>query len=482
MQTAFFECQLHQLFEQYFGIKAQYIKPLSSGGSTRKYYRLWNNSQSAIGTINLQKEENQAFFSIQKALARSGIRVPEIYCISDDHTCYLQQDVGDNSLFGFIEKHQGEPDFETIVEPFYRKALSDLVEMQVVAHQNMDYSVCWPDSRYGHDAMLADLNYFYYYFVRQHPQLHFNEPQLLREFDAFAGQMSHIPDDFLMYRDFQSRNIQLHDGELYYIDFQGIRKGPLPYDPVSLLFQVKAALPAPLRQGLLEFYVEQLAQKNPKAAENFLINLPWFIYLRLFQVLGAYGFRGLVQHKAHFLQSIPYALNELENLANAHPLPKTYQQLKMLIAQMDRLRSVYPLSETPLAEGLHVRVTSFSYLNKGIPTDTSGNGGGFVFDCRILPNPGRKPEFAGLTGLDREVICFLENEEAVTHFLNNVKSIVQQAVNDYTSRKFNHLMVNFGCTGGRHRSVYCASQLSAWLQETFPDVRVTTFHNEQQNE
>lgn len=144
MQTAFLECQLHQLFEQYFGIKAQYIKPLSSGGSTRKYYRLWNNSQSAIGTINLQKEENQAFFSIQKALARSGIRVPEIYSISDDHTCYLQQDVGDNSLFGFIGKHQGEPDFETIVEPFYRKALSDLVEMQVVAHQNMDYSVCWP--------------------------------------------------------------------------------------------------------------------------------------------------------------------------------------------------------------------------------------------------------------------------------------------------------------------------------------------------
>lgn len=482
MQTAFIEQQLHQLFEQHFGFKAQYIKPLSSGGSARKYYRLWNNSQSAIGTINLQKEENLAFFSIQKALARSGIRVPEVYRISNDLLCYLQQDLGDSSLFAFIEKYQGQPDFETIVEPFYRKALSDLAEMQIVAHQNMDYSVCWPDSRYGHDTMLADLNYFYYYFVRQHPQLHFNESLLLREFNAFAGQMSGVPDEFLMYRDFQSRNIQLFDGELYYIDFQGIRKGPLPYDPVSLLFQVKAALPAPLRQRLLEFYVEQLVQKKPKAAENFFDYLPWFIYLRLFQVLGAYGFRGLVQRKAHFLQSIPYALNELGNLANAYPLPKNYPQLKMLIAQMERLRSVYPLSETSSAEGLHVRVTSFSYLNKGIPTDTTGNGGGFVFDCRILPNPGRKPEFAGLTGLDEEVIRYLENQESVTHFLNNVKSIVHQAVNVYISRKFNHLMVNFGCTGGRHRSVYCASQLSAWLQKTFPDVKVTTLHNEQLNE
>ncbi len=480
MQTAYYEDQLRRLYEQHFGRKPHYIKPLASGGSLRKYYRLWADSESAIGTIHFQMEENLAFFNIQKTLNKSGISVPELYGISDDKMCYLQQDLGDENLFSLIEKHRQSTDFDSIVEPLYQKTLSDLVRMQLETHPKMDYSLCWPDAHYGREAILADLNYFYYYFVKQHQQLHYNESSLLKEFDCFANEISQTLPNSLMYRDFQSRNIQIKDGSFYYIDFQGIRKGPILYDAVSLLFQAKASLSDELRKRLLKFYFAQLTEKHGVPEEKLWESLPQFVYLRLFQVLGAYGFRGLIQRKSHFLQSIPYALNELETLHKSRPIPKTYSHMSDLTDQITRLKSAYPVVEKSKQGKLTLRVSSFSYLNKGIPTDLSGNGGGFVFDCRILPNPGRFPEYAGLTGFDLPVIHFLEKEKTVAHFLKHVKAIIGMAVLDYQKRGHTNLMFNFGCTGGRHRSVYCATQISDWLINTYPEVQVITVHHEQQ--
>ncbi len=452
------------------------ILPIAESGSARKYFRIITGDKSLIGTYSSNIEENEAFLAFSKHFHDLGLNVPEVFAVNKERTCYLQSDFGDDNLFAHVQKALMAGSFGENNISLYKKALSHLVKLQVLGHQGLDYKKAYPTERFDRQAIIDDLNYFKYYFVKPHEEIDFNETRLGKDFEAFADFVSQAPCDFFMYRDFQSRNIMVNDGELYFIDFQGGRKGPLNYDVVSLLYQVKAQIPQATRDELVDYYKAELSQYINPEAVKFDTYQPYFVYLRLMQVLGAYGFRGLIQKKSHFIESIPYALREIEALSKAVPLTK-YPELQNVINQLNKLDAKYAALIAPPAGKLTVTINSFSF-KKGYPTDFSGNGGGFVFDCRALPNPGREPEFKTKTGRDWEVIDYLMAKPPVHVFLDHVKGIIGQSVDNYRERHFSNLMVSFGCTGGQHRSVFFAQTIYEWLKSTYPDIHIIVNHIE----
>ena len=452
------------------------ILPIAASGSARKYYRIITDKRTLIGTYSENTEENEAFLTFSKHFHDLGLNVPEVFAVNSEKTCYLQSDFGDDNLFAHVQRSLIVGGFGENVIELYKKVLSHLVKLQVLGHQGLDYSKAYPTERFDRQAIIDDLNYFKYYFVKPHEEIDFNETRLGKDFEAYADFVSQAPCDFFMYRDFQSRNIMVKDGVLYFIDFQGGRKGPLNYDVVSLLYQVKAQIPQPVRDELIQYYKEELKHfVNPEEVK-FDTYQPYFVYLRLLQVLGAYGFRGLIQKKSHFIESIPYALKELKIWNEKHPL-NHYPELQNVISRLSTLNYPTDSQLSTLNSKLTVTINSFSF-RKGYPNDFSSNGGGFVFDCRALPNPGREPEFKTKTGLDWEVIDYLTAKPPVHVFLDHVKGIVSQSVDNYIERHFSNLMISFGCTGGQHRSVFFAQTIYEWLKKTYPDIHLKLNHIE----
>ena len=444
------------------------ILPIAASGSARKYFRIITDKRTLIGTYSENTEENEAFLTFSKHFHDLGLNVPEVYAVNEDKTCYLQSDFGDDNLFAHVQKALMAGSFgENIIE-HYKKALSHLVRLQVLGHKGLDYSKAYPTERFDRQAILDDLNYFKYYFVKPHEEIDFNETRLGKDFEAFADFVSQAPCDFFMYRDFQSRNIMVKDNELYFIDFQGGRKGPLNYDVVSLLYQVKSQIPQAVRDELIQYYKKELKQFVNPDEVKFDTYQPYFVYLRLLQVLGAYGFRGLIQKKSHFIESIPYALKELKTWNENHPL-NNYPELQKVISQLSTLNYPTDSQLSTLNSKLTVTVNSFSF-KKGYPNDFS--------DCRALPNPGREPEFKTKTGRDWEVIDYLMSKPPVHVFLDHVKAVIGQSVDNYRERHFSNLMVSFGCTGGQHRSVFFAQTIYEWLKTTYPDIHVVLNHIE----
>ena len=465
------------------------ILPIAESGSARKYFRIITDGKSLIGTYSNNVEENEAFLCFSKHFHDLGLNVPEVFAVNEEKTCYLQSDFGDDNLFTHVQKalmanvgpSTGSGTSASIGEntiELFKKALSHLVKLQVLGHQGLDYTKAYPTERFDRQAIIDDLNYFKYYFIKPHEEIDFNETRLGKDFEAFADFVSQAPCDFFMYRDFQSRNIMVKDGDLYFIDFQGGRKGPLNYDVVSLLYQVKAQIPQAIRDELVNYYKAELSQYMNPEAVKFDTYQPYFVYLRLMQVLGAYGFRGLIQKKSHFIESIPYALKELRIWNEKNPL-NAYPELQHILSQLSTLNYPLPTDSklSTLNSKLTVTINSFSF-KKGYPNDFSGNGGGFVFDCRALPNPGREPEFKAKTGRDWEVIDYLMAKPPVHVFLDHVKGIVGQSVDNYRERHFSNLMVSFGCTGGQHRSVFFAQTIYEWLKATYPDIHLKLNHIE----
>lgn len=471
--------ELSSMFKTVTGRLPESCIPLPESGSARKYYRLRAGRQHCIGTYNPIIAENKAFFGFCNHFQLVGLPVPEVLQINHNGDCYLQSDLGDENLFKLLQQSVGdESAFENVVK-HYEDAISYLVDFQISGHKNLDYRLAYPVESFNEKAILDDLYYFKYYFLKLHPGIIFDEAKLDEDFEQLTGFISQAPSDYFMFRDFQSRNIMIHQDKTYFIDFQGGRKGPLQYDVASLLYQVKAQLPASLRNHLLKHYLHKLSHYiNPQTIE-FERYFPAFVYLRLFQVLGAYGFRGLIQKKRHFVESIPFALREIEQQLNQMPLPLSLPELKGVLLQLAHIKQQYPLNSGAHAGRLTVVVSSFSYLKGGIPVDVSGNGGGFVFDCRSLPNPGREPQYRMQTGRDKPVIDYLTASDEVKKFLNSVETLLKPAIQNYLDRNFSHFMISFGCTGGQHRSVFCADVIANRLLERFPTINLELHHHEQ---
>ncbi len=493
--------QLKQLFAAWAGEPCTECLALGGGGSSRRYYRLSGASHRCIGTVADDRRENEAFFAYTDHLHAKGMPVPQLYCVADDRCHYLQQDLGDQSLYGFLyeKKRQGRG-VDAEVLGLYRQALADLAALQV-AGADIDFErYAYPRAAFDRRSILWDLNYFKYYFLKLTHTL-FDEELLENDFERLVDHLLAADCNYFLYRDFQGRNIMIVSRDqcpvtsdamqsrgklatdhwplttLYYIDYQGGRRGAAQYDVASLLYSAKSDLPDAVRVDLLNHYLDVRGIKG-EPRRQWLGHFWLYLLVRILQTLGAYGFRGLYEKKDYFLQSIPLALRNLRHLVEEHPLPADLPELRRVLDRMAELQfaAISPQSTVP-ADYLTVTVLSFSF-KKGLPEDPNGNGGGHIFDCRALPNPGRYAEYKAYTGKDRPVIEFLQREPAVDLFLSHVQSIVAQSVEKYQERHFAHLQVAFGCTGGQHRSVYCAEQTAAWLKKTYPSVHVVVRHRE----
>jgi aminoglycoside/choline kinase family phosphotransferase len=453
---------LKTLFEQHFHAPPERVVPLQGelGGSGRKIIRLANKKDRAVGILYGVREENAAFLAFSKHFRRHGLPVPEIYAEDLEHGAYLEEDLGDTTLFEFLSKNRTGANIAPQVVEAYRKVVAVLPRFQVEGGRDLDYSVCYPNPSFDRQSIAWDLNYFKYYFLRL-AGIPFNEQALEDDFNRLTEFLLGAPRDYFLYRDFQSRNIMLRNGDPFFVDYQGGRKGALQYDIASLLYDAKADLPPGLRQELLGHYLYALAGFFPLDREAFLRHYFAYVYIRIMQALGAYGFRGFYERRVHFLQSVPYALKNLRWLLHNVRLPIPLPALMNAFKDMLSSEKLQALATD--ADNLVVRIFSFSF-HQGLPKDESGNGGGFIFDGRSLPNPGREERFKTLTGKDAPVIDYLNQQETVHQFLASVLSLVDASIANYQQRGFKNLMVSFGCTGGQHRSVFLAEQLAKRLR------------------
>jgi len=452
---------LNRLFEQHFHSPVMRVQPLQGqlGGSGRKIIRLAGEKVSAVGILYDVREENVAFLEFSRHFRKHSLPVPEIYAEDLDHGAYLEEDLGDTSLFEFLSKNRTSESIAPHAVEAYRRAIAVLPRFQVEAGRDLNYKVCYPRGSFDRQSISWDLNYFKYYFLRL-AGIPFNEQTLEHDFGRLTKLLLAADREYFLYRDFQSRNIMLRDGQPFFLDYQGGRKGALQYDVASLLYDAKADLPPELREQLLDHYLDTLAGFTDLKRDAFLQYYYAYVYIRIMQALGAYGFRGFYERKAHFLQSVPYALKNLRWLLHNVTLPVALPALMDAFHGMLASEKLQSLASE--ADALVVRVFSFSF-HRGLPKDETGNGGGFVFDGRSLPNPGREEQFKALTGKDAPVIDYLNQQESVHQFLASVMSLVDSSVSNYQRRGFKNLMISFGCTGGQHRSVYLAEQLAKHL-------------------
>jgi len=451
------------------------IKKLPQSGSHRQYFRISSKKETIIGVYNQDIKENNAFFSFTRFFQSNKINVPKIMVCDENQPFYLLEDLGDETLFSFLTSHKDQEKIDKTVITFYKKVLEQLPILQLSGKRGIDFSICYPRPAFDQQSMLWDLNYFKYYFLKL-MNISFDEQLLEDDFQRFIAFLSETDQDYFMFRDFQSRNIMLYHGEPYFIDYQGGRKGALQYDVASLLYDAKADLPPDLREELLHFYIEELSKHISIDPKMFCKYYSGFVLIRILQALGTYGYRGYYEKKAHFLLSIPFAVKNLGML-----LPKFEFGLKIpeLIRVLQQITESEWVGSTSLPENiLTININSFSY-KKGIPQDLSSHGGGFVFDCRALPNPGRMPEYKNSTGKDKSVVDYLESFDEVAHFFHLTTQLISQSVDIYIERNFSYLMVNFGCTGGQHRSVYFAERLAAYLKKQYPNVNIVLTHCEQ---
>ena len=509
--------QLRELYRQWSGVEPAHVEQLAGAGSNRVYYRLTAPADSAlsiprevIGCVGTSRDENRAFIALSRHFSAKNLPVPEIYAVSDDESRYLQTDLGATSLFDALKKDReagGQYD-ETEIQ-LLETTIRLLPRLQIIGAEGLDWSVCYPQPSFDEQNVMFDLNYFKYCFLKA-TEIDFHELKLEGDFRQMAADLTSdekFEEWGFMYRDFQARNVMLpsslslpfHSSFTslpvpYFIDFQGGRRGPIYYDLASFLWQASARYSDELRRHLLDVYYEELKQyKNVPAREEFDHQLSLFVLFRTLQVLGAYGFRGYFERKQHFIASIPPAKENLRKLLKNSTVCDAYPYLKTVLLQLcdeggttcetiskssePTIEAIPKPTEAPKKKPLVVRVFSFSY-KKGIPDDESGNGGGYVFDCRSTHNPGRYEPYKQLTGLDEPVIRFLEDDGEITTFLESVYKLADTHVECYLERGFTSLMFSFGCTGGQHRSVYSAQHLAEHIHEKF-GVEVRLCHREQ---
>jgi len=467
---------LKDLFNRWCGESIMSINKLPASGSPREYYRIMGTKSSAIGAINHDREENEAFIEFSRHFHSLGLAVPEIFLIDLEHNAYLQEDLGNLTLFDHIFELRDNGDFPEALSEVYKEVLTELQKFQIEGAKNLNYSACYPRASFDQQSMQWDLSYFKYYFLKL-AVVPFNEQLLENDYSTLIDYLLAQDTNYFLYRDFQSRNVMLRDGKPCFIDYQGGRKGALQYDVASLLYDSKADIPPAVREELLEHYIAGLANYPSVDAAKFRESYYAYVLIRIMQAMGAYGFRGFYEKKTHFLQSIPYALNDLKWILNnvnfsieIPTLLKVFQDL-LEAPKLKRFKDKERRKST-----LTVSINSFSYKH-GIPKDPYGHGGGYVFDCRVISNPGKLEEFKEMNGKHGPVIEYLNKQSDTDEFLNNTFSLVDMSVDKYEERNFSHLLVSYGCTGGQHRSVYCAERLAEHLRES-QNVRITRWHRE----
>ncbi|HFA51062.1 MAG TPA: phosphotransferase enzyme family protein [Bacteroidetes bacterium] len=477
MNTTQIEAALSGLFEKWAGDRPELMLPLAPSASPRIYYRLSRGDKTAVGAYNADKKENIAFLHFSKHFKEKGLPVPEIFAEDLERSVYLQEDFGTTTLYSYLLQAGSGP-FPDYLVRIYKKVVEKLAVLQVQGGDGLDYGVCYPRAAFDKQSMLWDFNTFKYYFLKL-AKIPFHEEALEDDMHRFAEYLLTTDCSHFMFRDFQTRNIMIKNGEPFFIDYQGGRKGALQYDLASLLYQAKANIPNDIRKDLVNHYLDALEKLVPVDRERFFEYFYGYVLMRSIQTFGTYGFRGLFEHKEYFIKSIPFAIRNVKWILGNTAFPVEMPELKKVLRSIVESKRFEPFDKIKAASSLlHVTVNSFSYKN-GVPEDASGHGGGFVFDCRSIHNPGRYGPYKRLTGRDEPVINFLKQHSHIAEFLNHIFLIVDPAVENYIERSFTNLTVNFGCTGGQHRSVYAADQFAVHVREKY-GVEVKLTHIEQE--
>ena len=504
---------LESLFEQFTGSAPVSSVALTGSASHRRYYRLTGaDGRTLIGVEGTDADENRAFLTIDRHFAAKGINVPKV--VAEDGLRYLQEDLGSTALYDALAAGRASGNYNPGEVMLLRKTLAALPKIQVEGARGLDFSVCYPQPSFDGRMVDFDLNYFKYDFLKL-VGAEFNEVLLQDDFDRLKAALLAEPSDTFLYRDFNARNVMLVDGEPYFIDFQGGRRGPVHYDVASFLWQARARYPEALREELLQVYLDALKAYLPVDEAHFRERLRLFILFRMLQVLGCYGYRGLWERNQSFIDSIPPALDIVKSLLPLADYPYLSEVMSRLVGDAlspegvlfpkpsaigdcsvpptapfrvsGPLPRMWPRVATGLgnntpSSGASLTVTVYSFsFKKGLPEDTSGKGGGSVFDCRSVHNPGKYERFKQLTGLDAPVIEFLEEDGEILRFLDHVYALVDAHVERFLQRGFTHLQVSFGCTGGQHRSAYSAQHLAEHLVAKYP-VKVHLIHRELKKE
>jgi aminoglycoside/choline kinase family phosphotransferase len=469
--------QIASLFKSISNKEISGIEKLPQSGGDRTYYRITTAGESFIAAYNTNIKENETFIYFSDHFAKANVPVPKVLAVNEEKIIYIQEDLGNNALLAVLETKEKTEE----VKALYKKSLRALANMQINGDKDLDYTQCITSKEFGKQAILSDLLYFKYYFLDT-LKVPYDKEQLVEDLEKLSAYLNNADHKYFMFRDFQSRNVMVKDEEVFFIDFQGGMKGALQYDVASLLWQAKADLSDEWKKELLQYYmdcVEEILQQ-PIDRIRFESQYNGYVLIRLLQVLGAYGFRGLFERKAHFLTSIPLALRNLkwflQNKKVGIDVPEFERILGIVVEDeiIHRFEPIRANAATPLV----VKINSFSFLKSGYPKDATNNGGGFVFDCRGILNPGRIQEYKTQTGRDKPVQDYLTDKTRMDEFLTGVFSVVDIAVEDYIKRDFENLAVNFGCTGGQHRSVYAADALARHLRNKY-GVKTEVKHIEQ---
>ena len=502
--------KLTELYNKWHGSMPESAERLAGAGSNRQYYRFpAEDGTTVIGVVGPSRDENHAFVYLAQHFEQRQLPVPQVLAVSDDGLRYLQTDLGSVSLFDAVRGgREAGGRYNLEEQELLKRTIRQLPNIQIRGARGLDWQNCYPQPEFDEDSVLFDLNYFKYCFLKP-SGLDFHELKLEANFRLMAKDLTSEQVDSFLYRDFQARNVMLDaEGNPYFIDFQGGRKGPYYYDLASFLWQASARYSNKLRRELvLEYYEALKLYTEVPSVRHFVTRLSLFVLFRTLQVLGTYGFRGYFERKKHFIESIPPAMDNLRELLkmgeDVFPYPYMMDMLRRLteLPQYAHIeqpaasradgyktadRNVYvahpqdgpaTFSKYDGKGPLRVRVFSFSY-RKGIPEDSSGNGGGYVFDCRSTHNPGRYEPYKKLTGLDEPVIRFLEDDGEILTFLESVYKLADAHVQRYIDRGFTDLMFSFGCTGGQHRSVYSAQHLAEHIHNKF-GIEVHVCHREQ---
>jgi aminoglycoside/choline kinase family phosphotransferase len=471
---------LVRLFVAHFGRAPRSVLEIAGDGSNRVYFRLIGpDMETAIGAYGPDADENRTFISYTRSFHAAGIAVPELYGVDEANRVWLLEDLGDTTLFAaLVEARRKDPvPFPDAMLPVYKRVVEELPRIQTTGARVIDFSVAYPRAAFDRQSILWDLNYFKYHFLKL-AQVSFNEARLEQDFEKLADFLLEADTSFFLYRDFQSRNILLDDdGAPHFVDYQGGRRGAAQYDIASLLYDAKAAIPDSAREILLQHYLDSLGKYVSVDRAAFVDRYRGYVLVRIMQAMGAYGYRGFFERKARFLQSVPYAAQNIARLLE-RGLPVDVPEL---VNVFERIVKDWGQRESPpTVSGLTIQISSFSF-RRGYPQDAGGHGGGHVFDCRALPNPGRHLEYTALSGRDAAVVEYLERAPEAHEFWRSVRTITDNHVEEFLRRGFNSLSVSFGCTGGQHRSVYFAERLASHLKHEFPQVNISLHHREEKH-
>lgn len=458
-------------YEKVYACKPLNYTKVSEAGSNRTYYRFNLDNKNIIAAYSENIAETETFIYYSQVFAELKFNVPTIYYVSEDKKIYFIEDLGHEDLLNIVTKELKINGFNDKLINLYKKVIDELVKMQFKALKTVNFSKAYSISEFDEESIMFDLNYFKYYFLNRIGVL-YNEKQLQSNFISFAKSIANINNKVFMFRDFQARNIIINNNMPFFIDYQGGRLGAAEYDLASLLYQAKAQIPNDVKQILLDYYYSKYIEYkyiDRKVFDNQFYNC---VYIRVIQTLGAYGFRGLIENKSHFIESISLAISNLKELLSSHPNLNDYYELNRVLNEISELNKFNAVK----LDNFRLTIYSFSY-KKGLPSDDTGNGGGFVFDCRAIENPGRYAEYKTLTGKDEEVINFFKNNSSIDVFIKDVLAIVEPSVETYIKRGFTSLMINFGCTGGQHRSVYCAENVYKYFKDKY-NIDIKLIHRE----